>query len=294
MKFVNFVRNDEMATGVATPTGVIDIEQVVDAFDANLPWRYADILNAGTAVISKFRQLLDRVPQHAPYVLDESSLRFGPAALNPQKIICVGLNYSDHVQETDFEQPEQPILFSKFANALAATGDAISTSGLVQIDYEAELALVIGKKSKDVSVEDALDCVFGYANANDLSERELQFRSGQWLIGKTPDGFLPIGPYLVTADEVDDPQDLQIRGWMNGELRQSSNTGNMIFSVAEIISYASRYMTLLPGDVIATGTPPGVILGTQDKIWMKAGDRYDVQIGNLGHLSNRLAPAPPD
>ncbi|MBH16326.1 MAG: hypothetical protein CME30_03480 [Gemmatimonadetes bacterium] len=171
---------------------------------------------------------------------------------------------------------------------MAAPGQDIDITGLVRVDYEAELAFVMGEQTRRVSVDNALDKVFGYCTSNDISERELQFRSGQWLLGKALDGFLPIGPYLVTSDEVPDPQDLSIRGWLNGEIRQDSNTSDMIFTVAEIISYISQYITLDPGDVVITGTPPGVIMGREDKAWMKEGDSYAVEIGNLGKLSNTM------
>jgi 2-keto-4-pentenoate hydratase/2-oxohepta-3-ene-1,7-dioic acid hydratase in catechol pathway len=148
--------------------------------------------------------------------------------------------------------------------------------------------VVIGKTCRHVPVASALDHVFGYCNANDLSERGLQMRSGQWLLGKTLDGFLPVGPVLVTRDEVPDPQALAIRGWLNGELRQHSSTADMIFSVAEVIAYASSFFTLSPGDLIITGTPEGVILGRDPKVWMKHGDEYVVEIEGLGRLANRV------
>ena len=147
---------------------------------------------------------------------------------------------------------------------------------------------MIGKKAFDVPVEQALDYVLGYCNGNDLSERDLQFLSGQWLLGKTLDKFLPIGPYLVTTDEIPDPQKMAIKGWYNGELRQNSGTADMIFSAAEIIAYASRYMTLYPGDIISTGTPEGVIFGMAEKNYMRSGDEYTIEITDLGRLTNKL------
>ena len=150
---------------------------------------------------------------------------------------------------------------------------------------------MIGGRARNVSVGDALDYVFGYCNMNDLSERRLQMLSGQWLLGKTLDKFLPLGPYVVTADEIPDPQNLTVRGWMNGELRQDSNTADMIFTVADVIAYASRVMTLEPGDVISTGTPEGVIMGMDPKIWMKPGDEYIVEVEGLGKLVNRMVEA---
>ena len=157
-----------------------------------------------------------------------------------------------------------------------------------EYDYEVELTAVIGKRTRDVSETEALDHVVGYCCSNDVSARDLQMRTGQWLLGKTLDKFLPIGPWLVTADEVPDPQALGLRCWLNDDLRQDSNTADMIFSVAEIVSYASRYMTLEAGDVISTGTPEGVILGRQPRVWMKAGDVVAVEVDGLGRLTNRL------
>jgi len=181
------------------------------------------------------------------------------------------------------------VFFSKFNNALAAHGESIPIPrGVVEIDYEVELAAVIGKQAKYVPEETALDYVLGYCTANDVSARELQMRTTQWLLGKTSDKFCPLGPYLVTADEVGDPQKLATQSWLNGELRQNSNTADMVFSVAQIISYASQYMTLNPGDVILTGTPEGVILGMKEKVWMKAGDKITVAVEKLGELTNRL------
>lgn len=216
-------------------------------------------------------------------------LQPAPVVPNPGKILCVGLNYQSHVYESGHQMPEQPVLFGKFNNALAADGEAIPVPAQWnQIDYEAELAVIIGRKARNVGETEALDYVLGYSCAVDFSERSLQYRTSQWLLGKTPDGFFPLGPYLVTADEIPDPQQLRIRGWYNGELRQDSHTSKMIFTVAEIIAYASRYMTLYPGDVLSTGTPEGVIKGMEDQQYMRPGDEFVVEIDKIGRLSNRL------
>lgn len=289
MKFVNFRKDQGLAVGVVTSDGVVDIAATACSLRKKWTPTYADIIARGEEALTDIASLLREAPLDASCVLDESSLVLGPAALDPQKIICVGLNYREHIKEMNLESPTEPILFGKFANSLAASGQDIDITGLVEVDYEAELAVVIGKSGRNVSEEHALDLVLGYANTNDLSVRDLQFKSGQWLIGKSLDDFLPIGPYLVTADEIAEPNNLKIRGWMNGELRQDGTTADMVFSVAEIISYASRFMTLLPGDIIATGTPPGVINGTKEKVWMKAGDNYEVEVTGLGRLRNRLS-----
>jgi 2-keto-4-pentenoate hydratase/2-oxohepta-3-ene-1,7-dioic acid hydratase in catechol pathway len=223
----------------------------------------------------------------APVALDDVTYR--PLVPTPQKILCVGLNYRRHAAESGLDEPDTPVLFSKFNNALAAHGDAIPLPPAAkQVDYEAELGVVIGRKARHVSVSDALDYVLGYCTVNDLSDRALQMTTSQWLLGKTLDKFLPVGPYLVTHDEVPDPQNLSVRCWLNDELRQDSNTRDMIYSVAEVISYASQHMTLYPGDLISTGTPEGVILGMAEKQWMQPGDTVTVEIGGLGRLTNTL------
>ncbi len=222
-------------------------------------------------------------------LLPEASLIPAPAVPNAGKLLCIGLNYRKHAAESGAAEPKYPLLFSKFGSALAAHGEDIPlASEWAQVDYEAELCVVMGARARYVSEAEALNYVLGYANANDLSERALQFLSSQWLLGKTLDKFLPVGPYVVTADEAGDPASMPVRGWLNGELRQNSNTADMIFSVAQIISYVSQYFTLEPGDLISTGTPEGVILGMKEKVWMKPGDVYEVEIGNLGRLRNRM------
>jgi 2-keto-4-pentenoate hydratase/2-oxohepta-3-ene-1,7-dioic acid hydratase in catechol pathway len=207
----------------------------------------------------------------------------------PSKIICIGLNYRRHALETGGTVPTTPVVFGKFNNTIVASGQAVGLpSTAEQYDYEAELGVVIGRRAVAVSESVALDYVWGYCNCNDLSARELQRRTSQYTLGKTLDGFLPVGPVLVSSDEVGDPQNLRIQSWLNGELRQDSSTSDMVFSVAEIISYISRYIPLEVGDFIATGTPEGVILGRDPKKWMKPGDVIDVEVGGLGRLTTPL------
>ncbi|WP_026960754.1 fumarylacetoacetate hydrolase family protein [Alicyclobacillus herbarius] len=216
---------------------------------------------------------------------------FGPCVLRPQKVICIGLNYRKHAAETGAPVPENPVVFSKFNNALAGHRESIPLpSSSTQVDYEAELAIVIGKRVSHVEPDRALDVVAGYSVANDVSARDLQMRTPQWLLGKTCDKFAPLGPYLVTADEVPNPNDLPIRTYVNGEIRQDSNTSDMIFSCAELVSYLSQHMTLVPGDVILTGTPEGVILGMAPEAqrWLQDGDEVSVEIAGLGRLTNRF------
>jgi 2-keto-4-pentenoate hydratase/2-oxohepta-3-ene-1,7-dioic acid hydratase in catechol pathway len=216
-------------------------------------------------------------------------LRPRPPVLRPGKVICVGLNYRDHAQETGQAIPDEPVLFAKFANSVVGSGDTIDVPALVeQPDYEAELGVVIGRTAHRVDASDALDHVAGYTCVNDVSARDLQFRSSQWLLGKAIDGFLPVGPWIVTADEVGDPQTLGIRCLVNGEIMQDSSTKQMVFGVAELIAFISRTMTLDPGDLIATGTPPGVGMARTPPRWLRDGDVVTVEIERIGALTNTV------
>jgi len=279
VKLLTYRAGTDNKLGVVTDTGVIPVAMSVSEFYA----RGLDALRELKASISNQTERLR-----------EADLSLAPVVPAPGKILCVGLNYRQHAAESNMAIPQFPLLFSKFNNALAAPGEEVPVSAdWPQVDYESEMVAVIGRKAKHVSEVNALDYVLGYCNGNDLSERFLQLRSSQWLIGKSLDKFLPIGPYLVTSDELRDPQNLTIRGWLNGEQRQSSNTGNMIFTVAQIIAYASQLMTLEPGDIISTGTPEGVILGLpkESQRWMQPGDVYTVEVEGLGRLTNKLVAA---
>ena len=291
MKLLTFQAGGQLKLGVLTDGNVIDVAAEAVEKSVVVPTTPDIFYRAGLAAYDDLKALVEQDPD-PQHVHPLNKLTLGPAVPNPGKILCVGLNYSKHAAESGMDEPAQPVLFSKFNNALAAPSEDVPISAdWSQVDYEAELVVVIGRTCKNVSVENALDYVLGYCNGNDLSERELQFRSGQWLLGKTPDKFLPIGPYVLTADAAGDPQDMPIKGWYNGELRQDSTTADMIFSVAEVIAYASQYMTLSPGDIISTGTPEGVIIGREDKQYMQPGDTYTVEIGPLGKLTNTLVNA---
>lgn len=205
----------------------------------------------------------------------------------PSKVVCVGLNYRDHAAESGQPIPEEPILFPKFANSVIGPGVAIEIPPETeQVDYEAELGVVIGRVARRVSEGDALSHVAGYTCMNDVSARDLQFRGSQWMPGKAIDTFLPCGPWLVTADEIPDPQALGIRCLVNGEELQSSNTAQMVFGVAELVARISRTITLEPGDLIATGTPPGVGFARKPPVWLRDGDEVTVEIERIGTLTN--------
>jgi 2-keto-4-pentenoate hydratase/2-oxohepta-3-ene-1,7-dioic acid hydratase in catechol pathway len=207
----------------------------------------------------------------------------------PGKIICVGLNYHDHAEEQGAKLPEWPLLFAKWPNALIGSGEAIRIPAISeQVDYEAELGVVIERRVQRVSSDEALQYVRGYVVANDVSARDLQYADGQWIRGKSLDTFLPVGD-LVAADDVPDPQSLPIRAILNGETMQESNTSRMIFGVADIIAFASQAITLEPGDLILTGTPAGVGAFRTPPVWMKPGDEITIEINGLGSISNPVA-----
>jgi 2-keto-4-pentenoate hydratase/2-oxohepta-3-ene-1,7-dioic acid hydratase in catechol pathway len=204
----------------------------------------------------------------------------------PQKIVCVGLNYRDHAEEQGMPLPQRPLLFAKWPNTLIANGAPIRIPTVTrQVDYEAELGVVIGRSASRVLVDDALDFVRGYVVANDVSARDLQFADGQWVRGKSLDTFLPVGE-LVPLTDVPDPQALPIRAILNGETLQDSNTGSMIFGVAEIVSFVSEAITLEAGDLVLTGTPAGVGAFREPQIWLQPGDEITIEIDGLGSITN--------
>ncbi len=210
------------------------------------------------------------------------------APVDPPNLLCIGLNYRRHAEESGMALPERPLLFMKATSTVCAHGDAIVLPNMSdENDYECELAVVIGKPAREVDEADALDHVFGYTVANDVSSRDWQLRlDKQWIRGKSFDTFAPLGPVLVTSDEIPDPQTLAIATRINGETLQSSNTADMIFTVRQIVSYLSRSMTLLPGTVILTGTPEGVGMGRTPKRWLVPGDVCEIEIAGIGTLRN--------
>ncbi len=227
--------------------------------------------------------------------LDEAGLRIGPPLARIGKIVCIGLNYHDHARETGAEPPAEPVIFFKAADTVVGPNDTVLVPrGSVKTDWEVELAVVIGRTARYLeSAEEGLAHVAGYAVAHDVSEREFQIeRGGTWDKGKNCETFNPLGPWLVTADEVADPQDLSLRLWVNGELKQDGTTADQIFPVGEVVRYVSRFMTLYPGDVINTGTPAGVALGQPEpKPFLRAGDVVELEIEGLGRQRQELKDA---
>jgi 2-keto-4-pentenoate hydratase/2-oxohepta-3-ene-1,7-dioic acid hydratase in catechol pathway len=205
----------------------------------------------------------------------------------PRKIVCVGLNYSDHAEEQGVDLPERPLLFAKWPNTLIGPGEPIVIPAVTErVDYEAELGVVIGTHARQVAVENALETVAGYLCVNDVTARDLQRGDGQWTRGKSLDTFCPVGPALVPASEIPDPQALGIRAILNGEVMQDSTTANMVFGVAEIVAFVSQAITLEPGDLILTGTPAGVGVFRDPPVLLEAGDEITVEIDGVGTLTN--------
>ena len=244
----------------------------------------------GTEGIEKLSQWLEQHQDSCPVVA--SDVRLGAPLARPSKIVCVGLNYAKHAEESGMAPPEEPVLFFKASSAITGPFDPIRIpKGSTKTDWEVELALVIGKKASYVSEKEALNHVAGYVLHNDVSERAFQLeRSGQWVKGKSCDTFAPLGPFIATRDEIKDPNSLDLWLKLNGKLMQNSNTSDFIFNVQEVVSHISQFMTLLPGDIISTGTPFGVGLGLTPPRYLKEGDEVELGIEGLG-ISKQICKA---
>lgn len=282
MKFVQILRDDCIVLCAQTVQGLVDISAEAERRGVHAPDSMIDLIRSGNVGLKLMRDLAEGATCFA----DGTP---APAITGCGKVLCIGLNYRQHAKECNLAIPSAPVLFNKFENSIAADQERIYLDpAYKEYDYEAELVAVIGKKAKNVSEAEALDYVFGYTCGNDLSTRDLQFvRGNQWVLSKSLDGFAPLGPCVVTADEID-PQNLRISSTVNGEVRQNSNTSDMIFTVAQIIADLSKHMTLMPGDIIFTGTPQGVMHGypADQKNWLKPGDTVEVTIENIGTLHN--------
>ena len=282
MKLVQFWKDNAPALGLMTQGGIVDVAAEGERRGLAVPADMEQAIAQGAEGLA----LLAELEQGARCF---TTAPLAPVVTAPPRILCIGLNYRRHARECNLPLPPAPVLFNKFNNALAAHGDCVRLPGEYrEYDYEAELVAVMGRPAREVSPEEALGYVYGYTWGNDLSTRDLQFaRGNQWLLSKTLDGFAPVGPCLVPAGELD-PQKLDISSAVNGEVRQSSNTSDMIFPLAEIIADLSRHFTLLPGDLIFTGTPSGVMHGypADKKQWLRPGDRVSVTIEGIGTLEN--------
>ncbi|XP_029366542.1 fumarylacetoacetate hydrolase domain-containing protein 2A isoform X2 [Echeneis naucrates] len=262
--------------------GVVDLK----AFDPSMPSTMRELLGLGDEGL----ECAQRALASSQHVLERSEIHLLSPVLAPEKVVCVGMNYRDHCLEQNAPIPKEPIIFSKFPSAITGPYDDITLPTESQVDWEVELAFVIGRRGKHIKEEDALSYVAGFTVANDVSARDWQMkRNGkQWLLGKTFDSFCPLGPALVTTDAVNDPHSLGIRCLVNGDTVQSSNTDQMIFKTAALVSWVSKFVTLIPGDVFLTGTPPGVGVFKKPPVFLKKGDVVECQIDQIGSIINKV------
>ena len=284
MKLISFEK-DGKGPRLGALKGGDAVVDLTAASQGKLPADMRAFLEQGEDALQLASELVDGAA--ATLTLDDVVLL--PPISNPSKIVAIGLNYMDHCREQGHEPPTTPVIFTKFVTSIVGPGDEIRWDPALtqQVDYEAELAVVIGKSARRVSAADAFDYVAGYTVCNDVSARDLQFSDGQWVRGKSLDTFCPLGPCLVTRDEIPDPQNLAIKATLNGVVLQDSNTAEMIFTVDTLIEFASNAFTLLPGDVIITGTPHGVGVFREPKVFMHNGDTITVEIAKIGQLTNR-------
>jgi 2-keto-4-pentenoate hydratase/2-oxohepta-3-ene-1,7-dioic acid hydratase in catechol pathway len=295
MTLLSIRKHEGDTLGVKTAQGILDVQAAAKALHMHAPVTMDEMLQEGSA--ANLQELITAASKshNVKLFLDESKIAHGRLFQNPGKIICIGLNYREHAAEANEPVPRVPILFNKYNNALNSHNCTIKlpTEVSTKFDYEVELLVVIGKRASNVSQDDALNYVAGYCTSNDFSSRDLQTEldGKQWMLGKTLDGFGPIGPYFVSADLVPDPNKLNIECRVNGETRQKSNTSFFVYNVQYVISYISKHFALEPGDIIFTGTPSGVILGypKEKQVWLKAGDKIACSVGNLGELKFDLA-----
>jgi acylpyruvate hydrolase len=291
MKLVTFEHERQTRLGAIkdTPAGpvVVDLSQV----DSSLPTDMIGFLSGGSFALRRAAKAIDAAPADAVHPLGAVTLK-APLP-HPGKIMCIGLNYRDHAAETGQALPEHPIVFAKYNNTVIGPGEEIVLPNICkEPDYEAELAVVIGRRAKNVPAKDALSYVGGYTITNDVSSRDFQRRTSQWTMGKTFDTFGPMGPVVVTTEEITNPANLDVKLSIGGEVLQSSNTRHLIFSVADLIADLSSVMTLEPGDVISTGTPSGIGGGRKPQRWLKPGDVVRIEISGIGVLENPVVAEP--
>ncbi len=286
MKLLTFIAGNRVRPGV------LDGDRVVDLAAAGLPVDETGdlslIVRGGDAMLERVREAVDS-GHRRDFALDD--VRLCAPLLNPSKIIAVGLNYIDHCKEAGLPVPSEPVLFSKWPNSITGPYDELSWPVAVtkEVDYEVELGVVIGRRGRNISEKNALDYVCGYTVVNDVSARDLQFANAkQWDRGKSLDTFCPWGPWIVTRDEIDNPHDLTVRTVLNGEEMQKSNTKNLIFNINQIIAYASQGTTLMPGDLIPTGTPFGVGFSRTPPVFLKHGDVCECEVEDIGKIVNKV------
>lgn len=281
MRFVTFEHEGRPVPGVARPDST-----VVDLTPLGIS-SILDAIAAGSELAAKAAAFAEAAPKASQTPI--SSVRLLAPIPRPRKLICVGLNYRDHAEETHSEIPSVPTIFNKFATAVIGPGDKIVLPKVSKSpDYEAEFAFVIGRGGRHIRAEDWRDHIFGYTIVNDVSARDYQRATTQWLMGKTFDTFAPMGPWIVTADEIEDPHALDISMTINGEVLQNSNTRNLIFKIPDLVSFLSSVFTLEPGDIVSTGTPAGVGMARKPPRFLRPGDDVVVRIAGIGELRNSV------
>lgn len=283
MRLVTFDHQHTRRIGAIKNNAIIDLH----AADAAIPSAMRDFLCAGDDALTRAHVALEKGSHGIP--ISEVALR--APIYNPEKIVCIGLNYADHAAESNMPIPGEPVVFSKFASSIIGPGDDIHAPAVSKkVDYEVELVVVMGKAGRHISEADALSHVAGYTVGHDVSARDYQLEkpAGQWMMGKTFDTFAPIGPWIVTSDEISDPHTLGIRCLLNGQTVQSSNTNQLIFKIERLIAYLSHVFTFSPGDLIFTGTPSGVGMGRKPPLWLRHGDRVICQIDGIGQIENTI------
>ncbi|PDT04126.1 5-oxopent-3-ene-1,2,5-tricarboxylate decarboxylase [Rhizobium chutanense] len=289
MKLVTFESAGSWRAGIVIDSSIFDVDALLNGDSATSAPSVRQLLAEYGGRLAELSARLIAAAKVNPKAVvgPVDKVRLGPPVTDPSKVLCIGLNYNDHVAETGRALPSHPDIFAKFASSLIGPFDEITCSNITpNLDFEGELAIVIGKQCRSVSAEEALDFVAGVTVLNDITARDLQYRGTQWLAGKAVDGSTPVGPALVTLDEVGDIQNLDIRTRVNGEQVQSSNTHLMIFSVRHLVSYISYFLALSPGDMITTGTPQGIGAKRQPPLWLKPGDTVEVELQNVGVLRN--------
>lgn len=293
MKIARYRYKSEESYGVLKEQTVVCLPLLANNFNVNLPKTLPDFIATEDALATA-ETLLSKVQPSdlaCASVPLENVILLAPIVF-PPKIIGLGWNYVDHAGETKTKVPDEPVVFMKPRTAIIGPNQKIIKPRFVkELDYEGELAIVIGKKAKNIPAQEAATYVFGYTILNDVSARDFQFKDGQWTKGKGFDTFAPIGPCITTRGELSDTRNLHIHTWVNGELRQNGTTADMVFGVAQIIYHLSRVMTLEPCDVIATGTPSGVGMAMKPQVWLKDGDVVRIEIEGIGTLENKVAEA---
>jgi 2-keto-4-pentenoate hydratase/2-oxohepta-3-ene-1,7-dioic acid hydratase in catechol pathway len=283
MKIARLLRDNKETYGFVNGDKVSTKDEITYLTGVPIPQNIKDFLFDGW-----YDEIKNKI-NDLPYEENISKYKLLSPIPNPNKIICLAFNYVDHAKEQGLQAPEDPALVIKPRTALNSTNsDIVCPDFVTQLDYEVELALIIGKNCKNISVDDAFDAIFGYMVFNDVSARDIQFKDKQFTRGKSFDSFAPCGPWITTKDEIKDPQNLKMTTKINGELRQNSSSNNMFIKIPEIVSKISKVMTLEKGDIISTGTPAGVMLNKPNAVFLKNGDKVEMEIENLGMLNNTI------